>query len=320
MEKVSLIVPVYNVENYVCKCIESILEQTYTNIEILLIDDGSIDESGKICDEYARIDSKIKVFHITNNGGVSNARNFGIERAQGSYLMFVDADDFMEKEMVEKMIANIKDSEMVICGYWEVFKNVNKKHSVIKNENFINSENAINRTFERDSYGGYLWNKLFITSIVKENNIQFESNIHMCEDLLFVIKYMIHCKKINVIPECLYYYRMRKSSMVWNKNDNKFQSLFISYNMIYEILEKERIQMTRYYYSLLTNIFLNKKFLKKYKRKNNLTLRLYKIYLSELFSKEIPIKRKFKLVILKRFRFIYDIYMKMKITKLEQFD
>lgn len=319
MEKVSLIVPVYNVENYIRKCIESILKQTYTNIEILLIDDGSMDESGKICDEYARIDSKIKVFHTTNNG-VSNARNFGIKKANGDYLMFVDADDFIEKEMVEKMIANIKDSEMVICGYWEVFKNLNVKHNVIENEEIINFEEAINRIFERDYYGGYLWNKLFITSIVKENNISFESNIHMCEDLLFVIRYMIYCKKIKVIPECFYYYRMRKSSMVWNKSDNKFQSLFISYHIIYEILKKEHIQMTKFYYSWLTNIFLNKKMFEDYRKKNNSNLSLYKIYFSELFSKEISIKRKFKLVIIKRFRFIYDIYMKIKITKLEQFD
>ena len=116
-ETISIIIPVYNVEKYLNKCLNSVIEQTYKNIEVILIDDGSTDNSGKICDEYAKNDIRIKIIH-QQNGGVSTARNNGLEHATGKYITFVDSDDYIEKEMIETMAKKImkKNADIVICG------------------------------------------------------------------------------------------------------------------------------------------------------------------------------------------------------------
>ena len=113
MEKISIIVPVYNVELYLEKCIESIINQTYTNIEIILVDDGATDSSGNICDLYSKKDSRIKVIH-KRNGGLSDARNVGIEKAVGQYLMFVDSDDYIDKTMCEKLYNALKKQKILL--------------------------------------------------------------------------------------------------------------------------------------------------------------------------------------------------------------
>ena len=123
-ELVSIIVPVYNLEKYIEKCVRSLLQQTYTNVEIILVDDGSRDESGEICDRLASEDSRIKVIH-KENGGLSSARNCGIENATGEYIMFVDGDDFISELMVEKLYVALKDNcaDISVC----CFKNIYEK-------------------------------------------------------------------------------------------------------------------------------------------------------------------------------------------------
>ena len=115
-ELISIIVPVYNVEQFLARCIDSIRAQTYRNIEILLIDDGSTDNSGRVCDEYAKQDGRIKVYHKPN-GGVSSARNYGLDRATGKYIGFVDSDDFIAPDMYEYLIQLIKDTNAEICQF-----------------------------------------------------------------------------------------------------------------------------------------------------------------------------------------------------------
>ena len=319
MTKVSIIIPIYNVKEYLQECIESVLNQTYADIEILLIDDGSEDNSSEICDKYAEQSNKIKVFHI-KNGGVSNARNLGIKEATGKYIMFVDSDDVIESQMVEKMVENIENYDMVICGYWEKFRNMNLKHEVTSVVIDIDKEKSITDIFEREGYGGYLWNKIFITNIIKENEIKFNKDIYMCEDLYFVINYMRFCKKIRILPECMYYYRMRKSSMIWKKEKSKFESLFIAYSKIYAILKQEQISMIKFYYSFLISIFLNKGLFNAYMKKKNSKIDYNKIYYDVLKSKEITKSRKIKLIIIRRFKFIYKFYMKRKVTTLQRYD
>lgn len=121
LDKISIIVPVYNVEQYITRCIESITSQTYRNIEILLIDDGSTDNSGNICDEYQKKDSRVMTFHKTN-GGLSDARNYGIKHASGQYLCFVDSDDYISKHMVEILYNNLikYSADISACGFLTV--------------------------------------------------------------------------------------------------------------------------------------------------------------------------------------------------------
>lgn len=126
---ISIIVPVYNVEKYLNKCIDSIINQTYKNIEIILVDDGSTDNSGKICDEYLLRDSRIKVIH-KNNGGLSSARNEGINISSGEYIGFVDSDDWVEPNMYEEMYKKIlySNADIVDCGYWKEYENKSIKY------------------------------------------------------------------------------------------------------------------------------------------------------------------------------------------------
>lgn len=319
MKKVTVIIPVYNVQDYLEECLKSVLNQTYKNIEIILIDNSSTDNSGNICDQYAKLYNEIKVFHIDSKG-VSNARNYGIKNATGEFLIFIDSDDFIEKNSIEKMIKDIEDFQMCIYGYWEKFKNCDIKHEITKLNKNIDYKKAISMSFERKYYGGYIWNKIFLTKIVRDNNIQFENDIYMCEDLLFIIKYMTKCTKIKLLSDCFYFYRIRKSSMVWNKNDVKFESIFKAYAKIYNILKIEKIPMENYNCALLINIFHHKKLFNNYKKNNNIKINYNKIYYKVLFSKKILLKEKIKLIIIRRFNFIYKFYVNNKIKKLERYN
>ena len=133
---VSVIVPVYKVEFYLSECIESILKQTYQNLEIILVDDGSPDDCGSICDKYAQQDKRIKVFH-KNNEGLSEARNYGIERATGDYLSFVDSDDWIEPDMFETLVSVVvvNDSDIVCCGYYREYNGY--KETILKIDKII---------------------------------------------------------------------------------------------------------------------------------------------------------------------------------------
>ena len=128
---ISVIVPIYNVEKYINRCIDSIIEQTYTNLEIILVDDGSTDNSGSICDEYAKKDNRIKVIH-KENGGVSSARNVGLDTAIGQYITFVDSDDYIEKKYCEILLKTLKKqkADCVACGYNRIYKNKEEKMSM----------------------------------------------------------------------------------------------------------------------------------------------------------------------------------------------
>ena len=130
MPTISVIVPVYNVEKYLRCCVDSILAQTFTDIEVLLVDDGSTDSSGAICDEYAQLDRRVRVFHKTN-GGVSSARNLGLDEATGRWIMFVDSDDKVSPEICERLLEHVSEGSMSICNCYE-WHECNLKKSILK--------------------------------------------------------------------------------------------------------------------------------------------------------------------------------------------
>jgi glycosyltransferase involved in cell wall biosynthesis len=204
--KVSIIIPVYNAEKYLRQCIDSVIQQTYRDLEIILVDDGSTDNSGKICDEYAIKDSRIKVFHI-NNSGVSFARNKGIQESSGQYLMFVDSDDYIDLNMVEILISEISQSksDLVICGYTTV-THENYIKSQCKKA-FLKGKKEISNYIIKNYHPGYInspCNKLYRKDLIKH---YFDENQSLGEDLLFNIDYLKSVNSINCINDCLYYYR-----------------------------------------------------------------------------------------------------------------
>lgn len=249
MEKISIIIPIYNAEKYLNECINSILNQTYNNIEILLIDDGSTDNSSSICDMYCKKYKNIITYHL-NNGGVSKARNYGIDKATGEYIIFIDSDDFIDKSMIEKLIniVNEKNVDLAICGYKYKYKN-KTINSNFKHNCYMTIEQAKKEIFLSNSIKGYCVNKIFKRKILLENNIRFDEKIKICEDMLFVFKYIHHINKIYVINDELYYYRIRKSSASNDGNENDL-TVFEALKSMYK-LDNKAIDYSKGFYSYL---------------------------------------------------------------------
>lgn len=216
MAEVSIIVPVYQVENYIRQCVDSILAQTFTDFELILVDDGSKDQSGKICDEYAGMDQRVKVIH-KENGGVAAARNSGIACACGNYLCFVDADDWIEDTMIEKCIFQLKenDADMLRHGHtmelWKDEKCVNEEKKNAPDFTKALTHNQIAEQMERfwQNCSNYVWNYFFTKEAI--GVIRFPE-IRISEDHIFVLKVLENCKKICFLSEDSYHYCMRMGS------------------------------------------------------------------------------------------------------------
>ena len=222
--KISIIVPVYNVERYLRQCIDSILAQTYKDFELLLIDDGSPDNSGNICDEYAQKDPRIRVFHKPN-GGVSSARNMGIDNARGEYISFIDADDYVEPNFLEEMVKAMEklDADLVCCGV-----RINERDdgsisgfSCPDREKVYDKKEGLIEMFSMDSFYGWPWNKLYKTDIVKKKGLRFPEGMKYCEDRTFVVNYSVHCSKISYISSALYHYVYNEISAVRKPSTKK---------------------------------------------------------------------------------------------------
>ena len=223
---ISVIVPVYNVEKYLSQCIESIINQTYKNLQIILVNDGSTDESLKICNEYKEIDKRIVVIDSVNKG-VSNARNLGIEASYGKYITFIDSDDFFDLEFCENMLKNIKntDADCVICGYKRIYPN---KSEIIVNSPFqtINEMEFLEKILEVQSGLGFCHMKLWRSEIIKNKNIRFKQELLVGEDALFCMQCSEYIKKICLLDKPLYNYRFNDQSLV-RKFDKKYANKYL---------------------------------------------------------------------------------------------
>lgn len=209
---VSIIIPVYNVEKYIEECILSVQKQTYSNIEVILVNDGSTDNSSDICNYYSSIYNNVHIIHQVNQG-VSVARNNAIKKANGEYLLFVDPDDIISEVYVEKMVKNIENLniDMVECGYTNNLSMLynNLSDGIV---NIYNSQFIFNYMLSNREFNGYIWNKIFKRDIIIKNNISFEENILIWEDMYFVLKYLKSIHNVAFISDKLYYYRIRKNS------------------------------------------------------------------------------------------------------------
>lgn len=214
MPEISIIVPVYNVEKYIRKCIESILNQTFSDFELILVDDGSTDNSGKICDEYKLKDDRVIVIH-KENSGVSSARNVGIDNANGKFLGFVDGDDYIEKDMYETLYKDIKefDADISVCQVYDEYNNSCKPRTGGSNamkRGVLNNITAFKLTILRNIIGVTVWNKLYKKKLFE--NCRYP-NVKTSEDTFVVPIIIFKSTRISYSPLPKYFYVHRRDSV-----------------------------------------------------------------------------------------------------------
>ncbi|MGN1015230.1 MAG: glycosyltransferase [Butyricicoccus sp.] len=214
--KVSIIVPVYNAESVLNRCINSILKQEYTDFELLLVDDGSTDGSPQLCDQFAREDERVRVIH-KENGGVSSARNIALSEAKGTYLQFLDSDDWITPNATSLLVREAEEHhcDMVIADFYRVVgKRVSAKGSISEDTVLTREQFAAHMMKSpADFYYGVLWNKLYRRSIVEKHKLRMNEELNWCEDFLFNLEYIRYAETFCALPVPIYYYVKTKGSL-----------------------------------------------------------------------------------------------------------
>ncbi len=232
---ISIVIPVYNVEKYLHKCVESVLNQTYENIEVILVDDGSVDSSGSICDDFAKIDSRVKAFHQENRG-VSSARNKGLDEAKGEYIVFIDSDDWVSCDIVERLYSAVLDNatDMAICAYTEVCEGEELEIS-LESDVIIGDKSVADFVNGRFSHSVISTSccKLFSKKTVSRYNLQMRYG----EDLLFNIENFQNVKGVALLSKPMYFHRIYKNS---TSLSNQFSPEFFSH---FEVLYERALDM-----------------------------------------------------------------------------
>lgn len=260
---ISVIIPVFEVEQYLPKCIESILSQTFTDFEVILINDGSRDNSGKICEEYAVIDNRVRVFH-KKNGGVSSSRNLGINYAKGKWITFVDSDDWVDKVTYQEILSSIenKNVDLVLWGFKLVTLNHIKEVSVPM-AGLFNTKSSIDELLIQSDLQGYFgssWNKLYSSRLIKMNNLSFDISISLMEDSKFNYSYFEFVSSVFAIQKSYYNYRVVRNQLslsktypdnyleIWKEHTNMRSEFYSSYKGFYKdkfnMLLKKEIEMS----------------------------------------------------------------------------
>ena len=330
--KISIIVPIYNVEKYLGVCIESILSQSYENLEILLVDDGSPDQCGMICEEYAKKDSRIYVIH-KKNGGLSDARNAGLDVATGEYIVFVDSDDAIHPKMIEILYKQIKDEnvDMSVCSHIEVNENF-KGYEKISNEEEVLYLTQIfdgkecNRIIHSDLLGidmNVMWNKMFPKKIFE--TLRFpKGKIHEDEFVNYLIFYQI--QKCAYINQPLYFYRQRSGSIMSEEKKNillsdkiEMYESRISFFKEHGEIELYYLAIINFLISLMRIYVLTREYYPKKKEYLDKIKSLHReLYYNNIYrNKNIPMKVKFKNRLFLMNKTIYWILIKINSFKRE---
>ena len=243
-ELISVIVPIFNSEKYLSKCISSILNQTYTNFELILIDDGSIDNSALICQKYQNKDTRIK-YHYIHNSGSSNARNIGIEFSKGKYVAFIDSDDFIPDNYIMELYKeiNVSKSDLAICG----IENIGKLNSIQMIEKcHLNFGNLNIKIWNKLNYLYLLYgpcNKLYKKEIIDEYKVRFDKNIFYGEDLIFNFDYLYYVDNISCIDSTRYYYfHDNIDSLSKRFRIDRFENEILLYEKIKEFCIQKKIK------------------------------------------------------------------------------
>lgn len=208
---VSILVPAYNVEKYVSQCLESIVNQTYRNLQIVVVDDGSTDATGKICDKYAEEDSRVEVFHVSN-GGVANARNILLSKIKGEYFLFIDSDDWIEQDTIEVLLNEMLNRNVDLIGYdcvnSDASSKIDSSHTI---EMVYDKDGFIHEYLKHNKINGALWNKLFKTSLVRKN--RFREDISYGEDALFCWQLIKNINSVLITNIPKYNHRIHDESL-----------------------------------------------------------------------------------------------------------
>ena len=238
---ISVIIPVYNTEQYISCCIDSVLSQSFTNFELILVDDGSKDGSGTICDEYAKKDNRIRVFH-KGNGGVSSARNLGLDNARGEWIYFVDSDDELLPGGLQTLVDGICDDVDIVGGGYERFgpngellEAVDERVTITlsKEETLLIVSNDRPKYY---SYLGYMWMWMFRSSVIRRHHLRFDTSIKIKEDTLFLVQYACASNgrtHFNTAP--VYKYKMREESAMGNLQKRFCPSYQTSFDAVIKI-------------------------------------------------------------------------------------
>ncbi|MCI9307161.1 MAG: glycosyltransferase [Lachnospiraceae bacterium] len=242
---VSIIVPVYNIAPYIGECIESIQRQTYVDIEIIIVDDGSTDGSGELCKRFAAADNRIRLIHQRNQGVVT-ARGRGVEEASGEYISFIDGDDWIEPDMIEELVNEIGEADLITSGIFRQFtpKWIGPSYDGFP-EGCYTGEAEISAILERMIYDADTkklqsftpsgFNKLYRSDLLKPIYRQIPTDIAFAEDFAFVYKYLLNCRSVVILHKCFYHYRYREESAVHGVNSH----MLIDINKVYLFLQKE---------------------------------------------------------------------------------
>ena len=214
---VSIIVPVYNASKTLRRCVDSVLKQEFPDFELLLVDDGSQDGSGAICDEYAALDHRVRVVH-KENAGVSAARNDALDRAQGVFLQFLDSDDWITPDATKLLVRSAREHscDMVVSDFYRVSGDRVSRRGEIDEEAVMSREDFASHMMENpaDYYYGVLWNKLYRREIVETHRLRMDVNVRWCEDFLFNLEYILRAKTFFALRAPIYYYVKTKGSLV----------------------------------------------------------------------------------------------------------
>lgn len=325
---ISIIIPVYKVEQYLSKCLDSILAQTFSDFEALLIDDGSPDRSGVIAEEYAARDSRIKVFH-KENGGVSSARNYGIKKAQGVYIAFCDSDDWVDADWLETLYRQICEYpvDLSVCGLTK--EDETGKTLFVVNEHHVyakNKEEALLTLFDGDGYyryQGWVVNKLYKKDILIKNQIYFNDKISYSEDRLFNFFYLRHCKSVIYSTASKYHYLIRQNSAMTSYHENAvYDEKYGSFMDAFEIMWNEKfVDSLAVEQALASNYILDSIHLYLKYRKSAMGIALYG-QVKDIIKKHIkilPVRQKYEYTLFLIHPLFYErfLYYRWQLSKLK---
>lgn len=290
MELVSIVLPIYNVEKYLRKCIETVINQTYTNVEIILVNDGSIDNSLEICKEFKEKDKRIKIIN-KKNGGLSDARNVGLKNAQGKYICFIDSDDFISEKYIEELHNLIveNNAQIAVCSFENVDedeKSISKKEIISQ---VISGKKILEQINDKSFYPASIvaWNKLYDINLFK-NIIYPVGKIHEDEFTTYKLYYL--AEKVVTTSKCLYYYRKVPTSITNRKfNIKKLDALEALEERVKFFKEKDEeslyeLALIQYEKVLITHYVNCKRYLKKSNKKQKELLEKYRSYYNEVMG------------------------------------
>lgn len=316
MKKLTVIVSGYNCEKSIKKCLYSILNQSYTNLQIIIIDDASEDDTFKICRKIANMDERVEIYRNHSNLGVSASRNTGLDHSKGDYITFVDTDDYLEKDMYKKLIEVFENPtiDISMCNFFMEY--LEKDIRANKNSNYIyNKKELMNKIFLTDYFCGFVWNKIYKTSIIKKNKIFFKNNIHICEDLLFNCQYFSFIKKGFYTEDKLYHYIQHAKSSYNSLNYNsRWNTVVDAYEKIKLYIEEDNMNFEFSYLSAVLNL-KERIVANKIRNENLIEVVNEKIKENEkrlLINKDLSISNKLKIIVKINAIYIFMILKKIK--------